>query len=214
MENDTQIEVYQNQGVDVLKQAETIEVVDQDSYDVAGAFVKSIKPLEKGIVEYFKKPKKKTDEAHKEICDLEKKALKPVKAALTLFNGKMTMWYSEEQRRVQVKEDELRREAIRQQEEEKLKKAEELAESGDEEAAEEVLAEPIVEPVFKPQKVEKPKGISYRDNWKFRIVAESSIPRLYLMPDERMIGSIVRNDKDKTNIPGIEVYNARTQVVG
>ncbi len=33
MENE--IEVYQDQAVDVLKQAEAIEVVDKDSYDAA-----------------------------------------------------------------------------------------------------------------------------------------------------------------------------------
>lgn len=212
MENE--IEVYQDQAVDVLKQAEAIKVVDKDSYDVAGAFVKSIKPLEKGIVEYFKPMKQKAREAHKAICEKETEALKPVKGALRLFNGKMTKWFTAEQYKASVKREQLRREAIRQQEEEKLKKAEELAESGDEEIAEEVLSAPIVEPVFKPVQVEKPKGISYRDNWKFRIVDEQAIPRAYLMPDEKLIAGTARIQKDKTLIPGVEVYNARSQVVG
>ncbi len=212
MENE--IEVYQDQAVDVLKQAEAMKVVDKDSYDVAGAFVKSIKPLEKGIIEHFKPMKQAAKEAHTVICGKEKETLTPVRNALKLFNGKMTTWYSEEQRKVRAEEDRLRREAIRQQEEEKLKKAEELAESGNQAEAEKVLEQPLVEPVFKPQKVEKPKGISYRDNWKFKIVDATKIPPLFLMPNEMAIGAAVRSSKGAVEIPGIEIYNDRTQVVG
>lgn len=213
MENE--IEVYQDQAVDVLKQAEAIEVVDKDSYDVAGAFVKSIKPLEKGIVEYFKPMKQKARESHKAICEKETEALTPVKGALKLFNGKMTKWHTEEQARVRAEEDRLRREAIKRQEDEKLKKAEELTESGDEEEAEAVLTAPIVAPVFKPRKVEKPKGISYRDNWKFRVVDPDKLPEKYWMRimNGDMIEGEVKANKDKTNIPGVEVYNDRRQVV-
>ena len=214
MENE--IEVYQDQAVDVLKQAEAIKVVDKDSYDVAGAFVKSIKPLEKGILAWFKPLKQKARGVWQALCDKETAALEPVRAAIKLFNQKMIKWRTEEERKQKEKEEALRQESIRQQEEEKLKKAEELAEQGKQDEAEKVLEQPLVEPVFKSTEIAKPKGISYRDNWKWRLLNLKEVPAEYLLmiTNDAKITTEVKTNKDKTDIPGIEVYNARTQVVG
>lgn len=214
MENE--IEVYTAQADDVLAQAESVEVVDQASYEVAGAFVKSIKPLEKDILAWFKPLKGKAKEAHQALCDKETEALKPVRAAIKIFNAKMIKYRTDVEREQKEKEEALRQESIRQQEEEKLKKAEELAEQGKEDEAEKVLEQEIVEPVFKTPELPKPKGISYRDNWKWRLLNLKEVPAEYLLmiTNDAKIAAEVKANKDKINIPGVEVYNDRIQVVG
>jgi len=52
-------------------------------------------------------------------------------------------------------------------------------------------------------------GISYSEIWKFKVTDERLIPRQYLVPDLRAIGGVARSLKDKTKIPGIEVYSER-----
>ena len=51
-------------------------------------------------------------------------------------------------------------------------------------------------------------GTSFRTNWKWEIEDASQIPREMMMPNETLIGSIVRSQKDKTKIPGIRVFPA------
>lgn len=208
------LSVIEDQSLDVLAQAKSIEVTDQQTYEVAGFFTKACTELKSKIVDFFKPMKTKAKAAHQEICDNEKRHLGPVDEAIKVFKGKMTTWYMAEQKKIREEEDRLRQESIRQQEDEKLKKAEELAASGQKEEAEEVLSSPTIEPVFVPKKVEKPKGVSYRDNWKFKIVDETRIPREYLTADLKAIGDQVKATKDKTEIPGIEVYNEKIQVTG
>jgi hypothetical protein len=45
------------------------------------------------------------------------------------------------------------------------------------------------------------------EEWDFRVVDADLLPRAYLLgPDEDAIRRVVRRDKDKTQIPGVEVY--------
>lgn len=65
-------------------------------------------------------------------------------------------------------------------------------------------------------------GITYRDNWKFGYVDAkgkatdkpdlSLIPIEYHAVNDTAIGAVVRGLKDRTNIPGIRVYNDRQPV--
>lgn len=58
-------------------------------------------------------------------------------------------------------------------------------------------------------------GISYRDNWKWRIVDASKIPTDYwtLVVDTEKVNEAVRQGKEKASIPGIEIYNEKITVV-
>lgn len=65
---------------------------------------------------------------------------------------------------------------------------------------------PLVTAIAKPMAA----GTSVRRNWKYEITDESALPRTYLVPNEQLIGAAVRSLKDKTNIPGIRVYEDLT----
>lgn len=67
----------------------------------------------------------------------------------------------------------------------------------------------VVAPVV-PVDIPKAAGISSREVWKFAITDHASIPREYLIPDEKAIGGVVRALKGKTNIPGVRVFSEDT----
>ena len=64
---------------------------------------------------------------------------------------------------------------------------------------------PTPPPTMTP-KYEKPPDTTVRLNWKFRIVDPAIVPREFLMVDEQAVGAVVRAQRDKCVIPGIEVY--------
>lgn len=104
-------------------------------------------------------------------------------------------------------EDRITRERLKAEEDERLKKAQELQDSGRAAEADEVLEEPIhVAPAILPGAPET-KGTTFRQNWKYQIIDPDKIPREYLMPDTTKIGMQVRTTKEKTNIPGVRVYS-------
>jgi hypothetical protein len=192
----------------VTEEAKQTNIIDQASYEAAADFLKGIKTLIKEIKYFFEEPIRKAYEAHKSIKAKEKEKLEPVEAAERLIKWKMSEYHS--------KEDERRREEERKLQEEARKKAKKEAE--DKQAEADFLAEITGETAEKIEvqvpevKIEAPKkvdGVSYVTIWKFRIVDESLLPREFLVPDEKKIRDKVIQQKDMTNIPGIEVYSAQ-----
>jgi hypothetical protein len=79
-------------------------------------------------------------------------------------------------------------------------------------------AEDLLDLLIPPVKVEQPlkvAGTRVVKYWKFKITDVIKIPREYLIPDEKRIARVVRAMKDKTNIPGVEVWSeTQNQVTG
>lgn len=142
----------------------------------------------------------------KELCkrrDLIGEPLQQKKDRAALAAGAYKRARDEFQR---AEEERITRERLKAEEDERLKKAQELQDSGRTEEADEVLEEPIiVAPAVLPN-APQVKGTSYRQNWKYRIDDANKIPREYLMPDTTKIGMQVRTTKEKTKIPGVTVY--------
>lgn len=137
---------------------------------------------------------------------------------------------ADEQRR------EAEAEAQRLSEDHALADAAELYAAGDHKGAEAVLNHPTpipvrdepvyVPPVIVPRSVPKVAGKSSVTSWEWRVkqsqkchapaphkteecsVCLEEVPRQYLILDAKLIGQLVRATKDKTAIPGIDVYPA------
>jgi hypothetical protein len=92
---------------------------------------------------------------------------------------------------------------------------------GDEEQAKEIEQAPLplpeievapppelfVPPVARIEPtVSRQEGTRKGGTWKFRVVNIDAIPREYFVLDESAINSAIRGTKERTNIPGIEVY--------
>jgi hypothetical protein len=104
--------------------------------------------------------------------------------------------------------------------------ANQLADAGDMDAALEVLdqVETVVAPPLAVTRVEPARaaGITYRDNWTFQYVDAHGrplekgdvrlIPIEYHAIDESALRKVASALKDRTNIPGIRVFNDRQPV--
>lgn len=143
--------------IEIEKEAEVaiknsdIVVDDQASMEVASEAVLDLKNVRKKIVEFFKDPKKKTDEAHKAVCEQEKKMLNPVDDAIEIrtkaINGYLTEQCrkeDEERRRLEAERraaEEAERQRLAEEERQKKEEAERLAAEGKTEEAAQVAQE-------------------------------------------------------------------------
>ena len=126
-----------------------------------------------------------------------------------------------EARRVAVERDHLQREAearaVREAETLRTQEAARLRAAGRPKAAARTLAAPLdivpsrvdlpAVPVYREPERAPMNGASTRTIWKFRITGTSLVPRQYLIVDEDAVGAVVRALKERTSIPGIEVYS-------
>lgn len=80
-------------------------------------------------------------------------------------------------------------------------------------AQQEILDKQSVEVTAPASSAYKPAGMASRDVWKWKVVDVSKVPSKYLMVNEKLINAEVKVQKDKTDIPGIEVYREKTAFV-
>ncbi len=200
----------------VPDQARAIVVTDNASYAAAAELLITIKGIRRKIEDTFKPIKQKMDAAKKEVLDQERAADAPLRQAEDYLKPQLAKWDAEQERIRREEEARLREEARKREEEARLQAAIEAEKNGQKDEAEAILDEKpaYVPPVVLPKATPKVQGISYRDNWKFRITNPNKIPREYMVPDEKAIGVIVGRLKERCNIPGIEVYCEKVVAAG
>lgn len=148
------------QSMTLYEQALTLTISDQPSFAAAGEFGKSLKDLEKKIVDFFAPIKKAAHEAHKAVTKKESEELAPVQEAMSIVRKTMNI-FLQEQERIRKEEERKARlaaeEAARKEQERLFALAAKAEEKGKEEKAEELLerAENVyVAPVTVAPKVE------------------------------------------------------------
>lgn len=196
-----------------VAKANAMTVVDNKTNEVASNFLKNLKTLQKEIEAELAPGIEKAFNLHRTLVDQRKRFLAPLQAAEQAIKTKISIFLVEEeqkrleaQRKAQAAAEAAERK--RKAELEAQAKAHEAA--GRTEKAEErrqlaqetFIPTPIVEST-----VEKQKGVSTIQVWKFEITDENLVPREYLMVDEKAIGQVVRALKDKAKIPGVRVYS-------
>jgi hypothetical protein len=202
-----------------VEQARAIVVTSVEQRGMAADMGRVVASLCKEATEWFRPMKQAAANAHKEICAKENSVIQPLEEAkrylstqIGVFDTQMEARRREEEARLQ---EEARKhaqaEAKRLADEQAIADAIELEAAGDTKGAAAVLANPVplavyVPPVVIPRAVPKSEGVSSSQVWKFRITNVDLIPREYMIPDEKAIGQVARALKNKTNIPGIEVY--------
>jgi hypothetical protein len=199
--------------------------IDQGSLAKASELLLAAKELETKIKDFFAPLKAKAHATWKEICNTENQELWKLKPVIDALSRSIASYKAEQERK--RREAELERIRVEQEkkrlEEEALRKAmeaENRAKAEKDEAAcqaaqaeaDRILAqaadeEKKIAPASIVPEAPKTKGLAMRENWDFEIVDEAAIPREYLIPDEVKIRKIVKAMKDKTNIPGIRVFN-------
>ena len=205
--NNKELEIESDQ---LLKEAELTAVYDKDSQDTATILLKANDELIKKIKETFDPICKKTDEAHKEAVAQRNRYLDPPTKIKKLLQSKIGGYLQQEREKAEAEARRKQEELRKQEEEKRLAEATKLEEDGKAEEAQAVLEQEIITPQVKAEVVEKSEGLRTRIVWKFRITDIDKIPRELMIPNEKLIGEKARTEKDKANIPGVEVYSETT----
>ena len=205
--NDLEVKEIENEVILKRSDALSLTVVSNETYSQAGELLVMHKGLKKRIEDYFKPLKESAHKAWKTICNRENEEIAKLEPAISHLNKQMTTWNIEQERIRKEKEEQLRREAEKAEEERRLADALQAEKEGKKEEAEAILSEPAyVPPPIVEKTIPKVAGQTMTTNWKWRLKDINLVPKQYLQINEVAVNGIVRSLKDKTEIAGIEVY--------
>ena len=196
----------ETQVLTLPEQANLIKIVDEDSFKKSGDFLVTIKKFRKEIDESYDPIIKKAHESHKEAVAQKKKIEAPLVQAESIIKKALSEYYAQIEKKRKEEEERLRLEAKKIQEEMILKQAMEAEKKGQNEQCDKILNETPKEIKVMVKPIEKAQGVSFRKTWKFKIVNPDLVPLEYRIIDQAKIGSKVRELAEKTNIPGVEVF--------
>lgn len=197
----------ETRALSVPEQAKLAHIIDNQTYERAAGILLTIKDIRKEIDATFDPIVKKAHEAHKEAVAQKKRVEAPLVEAEGILKPRIAAFHAEQERKRQQEENRLREEGRKREEEERLQAAIQAEQDGVHEEVEAILESPqFIPAAVVPSSTPKVAGISMRKVWKFRIVNPVAIPRQYLIPDEKAIGSVVRSLGERAKIPGIEIY--------
>lgn len=177
-----------------------IVINSQATLDRANEFMKGVKTYIKAVAEMMDPAIKKGKAAVAENVSIKKRLQGPAKEAEGIVKPAITK-YLADQDEIRSKAKEEADQAI----EKKFEKAREIERLGDKEGAEEMrktetaMAEPL-------PPVVKAAGTYLTKHWTWEVEDQLKIPSRYFTLDLLKINKEVREQKDKTNIPGIRVF--------
>lgn len=196
--------------ITTLKQEEqNIAVKDFSTCEIAGDFLKSLKPLRAEIDNTFDPIISKAHQAHKEAVAQKKKYIEPIDALEKSIKDKIRQYQIEQEKIRKAEEERIRKELELKAKKEKEEAALKAIDENKIEEAEKIIEKPIEQPKYSEYQQLKQKTTTTVtvDNWKYEILDPQQVPREYCCPDDKMISMIVKANKGKVNIPGVRVYN-------
>lgn len=205
-----EMESIQTTALNVFESAKQVIIKDQESYDFQGNRLREIKTQWSKIEEKRKELIKPSQLAVKQLNDFFGVPLNNLKSAENLIKQALIR-YSDEKEKERLREERRLRDQAEKEAAKLEKKAEKQEANGNIEKAKETRldAKSIPVPVV-ASKIEKVKGVSFKEIWKFEIIDVDKLPRKYLLPDLKTLGEIARSTKGKVSIPGVRFYSDKT----
>jgi len=189
-----------------VRDAGDLTIIDDPGLESAGSFLVGLKTILKRIDETFDEPIKQAFATHRTILAAKKKHTDPLTKAEHVIKAGITTYRTTQRIIQEEREQRLREQARKKEEDRMLLEAAELEESGKPEEAEALIAQPVYSaPIVLPKEM-KVQGISTRTVWKWRMRNKSLLPPQYLTVDEKALNKVVAALWQQCDIPGIEVY--------
>jgi hypothetical protein len=212
----TKVETIRMEIEHMLDVARSLVITNEKDYQTAGSIGLECTRRISRVEEELEESRAAADATHKAITRLIVKLTNPYKQIKTIVGQKASDWYQDELRKRREEADKARRAEQKRIDDEKLAKAEALAEAGDTEMAEAVLEEKTI---ISAPKVEAPKveGMSHRARWTAEVVdfralvkavAEGKTALGFLLPNEQALRAQAQSLKAACSIPGVRVYDA------
>jgi hypothetical protein len=196
------------QAVVLRDNAKSLKIVNQQHYEQAAEALQTIKSKYRELEAKRKDLTQPLDQVKKRIMDLFRKPLDILAEVEGIYKKTMIAYSDEQERKRKEQEEKLRKEAEEKERREKEKlenKAKKAEEKGKLEKAEELRQQKddvmIQAPIL--SEPEKPKGISFRDNWYAEVMDKSKLPMCYLEPNMQMLNKFAQATKGQVPLPGV-----------
>lgn len=207
-----------------LKGAQSLTIETDSQYENAGKFTLCMRALSKEINEQRVNITKPLDDAKKEVMDIFRDPLKKLEEAQKTIDAALAKYHLKKEK--EIKDAELKAfEQARLEEEKKRKALEEKAVkaevAGDELKAEifrekaEALHVPVI-PKYIPS-APKVAGVSMRSVWKAKVSDFKQIPQNFYINDPKVqiaiisvMDSLARATKGGIQVPGVEFKEEKT----
>ena len=207
-------------ALSIRSKIDSLEVIDQGSYDMANVYNKQAYEGKKAFHLWFDPIDDSSKKARQATIAQGKKIDDPFDYVIKVTGSKSATWMRAEQAKAADEKRKVEAELRRQAEEAQIRAAESLQHEGLFAAADEVLeAAPVISRVV----VDTPAradGVSYRDVWSVEVsclmdlvkaVAAGTVPLAYIQANESALGSWARATKGTESIPGVKVLNTPIQ---
>lgn len=214
-------EALERVGVSIVDAANAM-TIDSAATMIDGAEqLRQIKTARTRIKAEFEASIRAAHGAHKLILALKNKLDAPLAQAEGHVKNLLATYSADEERKRRAEEDRLRKIAMKEEEDRRIAQAEaleaeakkleamgetELADAAKQTADGVLDAEPTPVAVVLPSTTPKIEGVSMRTTWKFRIDDQFSIPRKWLIPDEKAIRAYGTSMGEKASIAGVSFY--------
>ena len=191
-----------------VQEAKSFEIINNDVYTQAGAYLVNIKALKKKICDHHNPMIESAHRNHQIAIEQKKKMLDPLDHCEFILKNKLGAYQSECERQRRLEQERLEAEARKRQEEEALARA---GNAQTEEEQEEIITRAIetVPTVLVPKVEPKLQGISRKSVWKVKIVDPKKINPEFMVPDISAIEKTARAlgpSAVRVIGPGIQVY--------
>lgn len=215
-----EVKAVNKQSTELMLRAAVVHVTDPLSQAEASDVLLAIAAMRSQIQTTFKPMKQAAYNAHRVICDQESQLDTPLANAEKEIKLKIGNFVQEQRRLAQEAEAQLRKKQLAEAESEAARRRDDLAINqaidlearGDHKAAEAVLNSPApvplhyVPPAPVVPQVARVQGVTVKEDWDFRVVDLSLVPREYLVLNETAIRNVGKNTKGKARIPGVEFF--------
>lgn len=208
-------EQLEQKALSLPEQAKAVRITDSVSYSQAAELLKGIVAVRKEITEHHAPLKLKAHEAHKAICDAEKKLLEPIATAEQTIKAAIG-GYDMQQRRLQEQAEREAREKFEAEQAEMIEAAAVEAESQGASAEEvkAIIEQPLIIPRLARRVETKPAGISTSYTYSAQVVnmrelcraiADGKAASTLLTPNATALNQLARAMEEQFNIPGCRI---------
>lgn len=200
-------------ATDLSGQAQMLEIVDNDTYELAGKLQIEIKDWIKVVENKFQDSCDAAFKAHRAITAFRNETLAPYQEALSAVNRDMTEYRAKIEAKRQREAAAAAEKARKEAEEARKREIEAAKAAGDKEGARNLKAAPLA-PVVAPVKTPEPpkvKGVTVRKVWKFTVIDPMKVPRKYLVIDEVAVRKVVNALGANHGISGITAQQVEIQ---
>jgi hypothetical protein len=220
----TDIEPLERRALSLPDEARGLKIVDQATYDRAVEMLRAAVALADAIRAHYRPLKEKAYQAHRAICEAEKKVLTPPAEAASVLKRGIAAWDAEQERSRRLEEARLAAEERRRAEEAQLGAAAEAEALGAaQEDVDAILSEPVPAVAVAAQPTyQRAQGISGRVNYSARVVnvrtllqavIEGKVPEQAVAPNQAFLNAQARALKEAMRYPGVQLVREATTAV-